>query len=81
MPSNTYLTSQKDILKSARRKMGLSQAEVAEIAEITIRQYQSFELGERSLVSASLKIAYLICDTLKISPLDLILLEKENAKG
>ena len=81
MTEKTYLTSQKDILRKARKKAGLSQAEVADIAEITIRQYQSFELGERSLVSASLKIAYSICEALGISPSLLISLDKENAKG
>ena len=81
MTEKTYLTSQKDILRKARKKAGLSQAEVADIAEITIRQYQSFELGERSLVSASLKIAYSICEVLDISPSLLISLDKENAKG
>ena len=46
-----------DYLKIQRRKMGLTQREVAEKAEIAIQQYQKFESGERNLLNASFVIA------------------------
>ena len=34
-------------LKELRNKTGLSQKQTAEVLEITLRQYQRFELGEQ----------------------------------
>ena len=57
-----------DILLERRTLLGLSQAEVAEGANIQLRQYQRLETGERFIESASMKTALAICAVLKLDP-------------
>ena len=61
VPDCNYLRKQREGLK-------MSQQEVADAAKITLRQYQRFESGERSMRSASLRIGLSICDALKLDP-------------
>lgn len=56
------------ILKIRRKELGLSQQGVADAAGIQLRQYQRFELGERYLCNASMKIGLAICSVLKLDP-------------
>ena len=53
-----------DYLKIQRHKIGLTQREVAEKAEIAIQQYQKFESGERNLLNASFVIASAVLEAL-----------------
>lgn len=55
-------------LRYRREDMGLSQQQVADLSGITLRQYQRFESGERSMASASMRIGLSICNTLKLDP-------------
>lgn len=56
------------ILKVRRKELGFSQQGVADTAGIQLRQYQRFELGERYLCNASMKIGLAICSVLKLDP-------------
>jgi transcriptional regulator with XRE-family HTH domain len=53
-------------LKQARKKLGLTQQQVADQARIHQRQYQRFENGERNLSSASFSIACRVLDVLQL---------------
>lgn len=55
-------------LRYRREEMGLTQQQVADAAQITLRQYQRFESGERSMSSASLRIGLSICAVLNLDP-------------
>ena len=55
-------------LRKQREGLNMSQQDVADAAKITLRQYQRFESGERSMRSASLRIGLSICDDLKLDP-------------
>lgn len=57
-----------NILYQKRIQMKMTQKQVADLASITVRQYQRFEQGERSLASASLRIGLAICDVLRLDP-------------
>jgi transcriptional regulator with XRE-family HTH domain len=54
------------ILQDARGKLGLTQQQVADAAKVTLRQYQRFENGERSLSSSSFDIARRVLDALML---------------
>jgi transcriptional regulator with XRE-family HTH domain len=45
------------LLREQRKKLGLTQKQCAERAKIAERQYQTFENGERSLMTCSFQIA------------------------
>ena len=55
-------------LKLRREQINLTQQEVANMAKISLRQYQRFESGERSMASASLRIGLSICHVLRLGP-------------
>ena len=55
-------------LRFRREEKHLSQQQVADLAGITLRQYQRFESGERRMSSASLKIGLSICRVLELDP-------------
>lgn len=55
-------------LRYRREEYGMSQQQVADAAGITLRQYQRFESGERSMSSASMRIGLSICHVLKLDP-------------
>lgn len=50
---NQVTQDEKKILLDARKKLGLTQQQVADKASITIRHYQMFESGERKLSTSS----------------------------
>ena len=56
------------ILKTRREQLGLTQQQVADQSKIQLRQYQRLESGERSMISASMRIALSICLVLKLDP-------------
>ncbi|MCL2517307.1 MAG: helix-turn-helix domain-containing protein [Oscillospiraceae bacterium] len=57
---------EKTILLEARKKLGLTQTQVAEKAQIILRQYQKFENGERKLSSSSFWMASKILQVLQL---------------
>ena len=63
---NQTLRDEKTILLEARKKLGLTQTQVAEKAYITLRQYQKFEGGERKLSSSSFWMASKILQVLEL---------------
>ena len=56
------------IIRIRRLELNLTQQQVADKANILLRQYQRFELGERNITSASAKLMLSICMALKIDP-------------
>ena len=54
------------ILLVARKKLGLTQQQVAEKARITIRHYQMFESGERKLSTSSFITASKVLEALEL---------------
>lgn len=56
-------------LRRQREALSLTQQQVADLSNITLRQYQRYESGERSFASASLRIGVNVCRTLKIDPM------------
>jgi len=63
---NQTLRDEKTILLEARKRLGLTQTQVAEKAYITLRQYQKFEGGERKLSSSSFWMASKILQVLEL---------------
>jgi len=57
-----------NVLKNARTKKGLTQQQVADIANINVRQYRRYENGERSIRNAALGVRAAIYNTLDIGP-------------
>ena len=55
---------EKKILLAARKKVGLTQQQVADKARITIRHYQMFESGERKLSTSSFNTASKVLEAL-----------------
>ena len=55
-------------LKFRREQLDLTQQEAADRSGISLRQYQRFESGERSMQSASLRIGLSICHVLRLDP-------------
>jgi transcriptional regulator with XRE-family HTH domain len=47
------MREEKDILIDARKKLGLTQQQVADKARVAMRHYQMFESGKRKLSSSS----------------------------
>ena len=80
MVNKEYLKLKKELIKEKRLKQNLSQRQVAKRANLTIRQYQTFELGERSLLRASFRITHSICQILDIQPEELFNLEYNTKK-
>lgn len=65
MPNQT-VRQEKDILLETRKKLGLTQQQVADKAKIVLRQYQKFESGERKLSSSSFWIASKVIQALEL---------------
>ncbi|GHU58393.1 hypothetical protein AGMMS49975_24960 [Clostridia bacterium] len=55
-----------NVLQNARAKLGLTQQQVADKANILLRQYQRFENGERELSSSSFNIAARVLNALDL---------------
>jgi transcriptional regulator with XRE-family HTH domain len=64
--ANQTEIEEKDILLEARKKLGLTQQQVADKARIVLRQYQKFESGERKLSSSSFWIASKVIQALEL---------------
>ena len=64
---NTAKTEQ-TIFRDKRTELCLTQRQVAKRAGITIQQYQKFEGGQRSLMTASFAVA---CSVLKALSIDI----------
>lgn len=64
----TEVLSPNALLKIRREQLKFTQQQVADSAGITLRQYQKFESGERSIRGASLRIGLGICDALELDP-------------
>lgn len=56
------------LLRNRRVELGLTQQQVADLAQIQLRQYQRVESGERHITSGSARIMLAICAVLKIDP-------------
>ena len=59
---------EKWVLKDYRDKLGLTQQQVADKAQVQLRQYQRFESGERNLSSSSFNIACRVIEALGLDP-------------
>lgn len=60
-----------ELLHSRRLELGLTMAQVAKLAGISLPQYQKFEYKKRSLANCSMRVGLAICAALKIDPRDL----------
>ena len=65
MPNQT-VQDEKKILFEARKKLQLTQQQVADKAGITIRHYQLFESGDRKLSSSSFFTASNVLNALEL---------------
>lgn len=66
-------TREMQMLRSARKKLGLSQLQLAIELDIQPRQYQRLEYGERPFSSVNIRLGLRICRFLQIDPFDLVL--------
>lgn len=62
------LEPDRSVLFRRRKQLGMTQQQVADAANIQLRQYQRLESGERSMASASLRIGLSVCSVLKLDP-------------
>lgn len=65
-------TKHKTKIARLRCDRGLTQAALAEMADVNIRVIQKFESRERGIETASLSVALRIADVLGVHPRDLI---------
>ena len=66
-------TREMQMLRSARKKLGLSQLQLAIELNIQPRQYQRLECGERTFSSVNIRLGLRICRFLQIDPFELVL--------
>ena len=71
-------TRETQILRSARKKSGLSQLQIATELGVQVRQYQRLEYGERPFSSVNIRVGLTLCSILQIDPYDLIFGERCN---
>jgi transcriptional regulator with XRE-family HTH domain len=64
--SSQVKREEKDILVDARKKLGLTQQQVADRAGVAMRHYQMFEGGKRKLSSSSFWTASKILQALEL---------------
>ena len=62
--NNLVKQNEGKILLDARKRLELSQQQIADIAEINIRLYQKFESGERKLSTSSFNTASKVLNAL-----------------
>ena len=60
------MKTEQQILLDARKRLNLTQQQVADRAHILLRQYQRFESGERKLSSSSFSIASSVLQALEL---------------
>lgn len=63
-----YAEQSHHILRNRRDEMKFTQQQVADKAEILLRQYQRLESGERDITGASARIMLSVCEVLKLDP-------------
>ena len=68
LPESGELPPSREILKSRRLDLRLTQQQVATGANIQLQQYQRLESGERNIESASMRVALSVCAVLKLDP-------------
>jgi len=73
-------TRETQILRSARKKSGLSQLQLATELDVQVRQYQRLEYGEQPFSTVNIRLGLKICHILQIDPYDLVLGEKSNLR-
>ena len=61
-----------DVLRYRREQLNLTQQQVADMADIRIRQYQRLESGERSISGSSMRIGLSVCAVLKLDPYEVV---------
>ena len=61
-----YLLEIGNIIKKHREHLGMTQQQVANEVGITVRQYQRYESGERSIYSASFQIGVKLFKVLRL---------------
>ncbi len=66
-------TREAQMLRSARKRSGLSQLQLATELDVQVRQYQRLEYGERPFSSVNIRLGLKICRILQIDPYDLVL--------
>ena len=72
------LLTEEGILKSRRKQLRLTQQQVADLAHITLSQYQRLEAGEKFLEGTSMRIGLSVCAALLLDPYDLLLVNVEQ---
>jgi transcriptional regulator with XRE-family HTH domain len=63
---NQVIQDESKILLDSRTKLGLTQQQVADKADITIRHYRMFENGERKLSTSSYNTARKVLNALEL---------------
>ena len=63
---NQVIQDEPKILLEARKKLGLTQQQVADKARITMRHYRMFENGERKLSTSSFNTASKVLEALEL---------------
>ena len=66
MAADKTIREEKDVLIEARKKLGLTQQQVADKACVAMRHYQMFEGGTRKLTSSSFWTASKILQALEL---------------
>ena len=61
-----FVREEKDVLIEARKKLSLTQQQVADKAGVAMRHYQMFECGTRKLSSSSLITANKVLSVLEL---------------
>lgn len=59
------------IIKQHREALGYTQQQIANMCDMTVRQYQRYESGEKSIYSASFNFGMKMCHYLQIDLDDL----------
>ena len=63
---NQIARGEKDVLIEARKKLGLTQQQVADKAGVAMRHYQMFEGGTRKLSTSSFNLASKVLKALEL---------------
>ena len=66
-------TRETQMLRTARKRAGLSQLQLALELDAQVRQYQRLEYGEQPFSSVNIRLGLKICRILQIDPYDLVL--------
>ena len=69
-----FIIGQEDyqVLRSRRMQLGLSQQQVADAAQIQLKQYQRIETGNRHISGCSMRVGLAVCAALLLDPLDFL---------